>query len=257
MRMYGGLNDSEYFQSTRPGLEDWAEGRYDPNELYANLCLSVLKVYADTASELGLSFPYSIPEGADIYQSLLNIVSNAGITLKEWRVEKQFEEVYDVLTSRILPRWAKSVDAQDVVTSNLVLSRLRKNQETLQNAQRVNAIILSVYTGLIGVMAKLSPPPFGKGLSLYASWFSAMATKSIADQLAAVRKEIPKVEQQHTAIKASRIVRIQDREKEEQEKEKAKEQEEKKSRLFSVVAYASGGLFGAILLYALTQRKMR
>lgn len=236
--MYSG---SEYFESTRPGLEDMTSGRFDPLEVYTGLGEAVISLYADTAKEIGVSFPFSAPSG-DLNaraEALRELVRKQGVTLTETRAEEKMEEVYEALKAKVLPRFASSWDAQDVLASNAVLKKLQKEREALLRMQQFNAVALKVYGQLVGFIAKAAPPPFGNLLTKYEEWFADYATKSIEDQLAAVNAEIPKVETQHKKVKAARTTRIAAR---------LAAEKKKKADAASWKAYAVGGALGLVLL---------
>lgn len=225
------MSESEYFQSSRPGLEDMVAGRIDPLALYTDLGLTVMSLYADTAKEIGETFALSTPSGdlntrAD---ALRKLVQKAGVPLTETRAEKKMEEVYEALKTKVLPERAKTWDAQDVLASNALLRRLRLQREMLLNQREVNAEILAAYGVLFGFMAKVAPPPFSKALKSYYGWFSSVATMTIEQQLAAVTAEIPKVEKQHQQIlKARTERRLAAERKRKADEEKKREQEKKK-----------------------------
>lgn len=237
------MNDSEYFQSSRPGLEDMTSGRYDPNEAYTGLSEAVISLYAQTAQEIGASFPIRPPTGdtAAKAAALRQIVKSQGIALTETRPERLMREVYDALKGKVLPKLAKAWDAQDVVASNAVLRRLYKERDSLLQGQKVNEIVLQVYGALVGFIAKPAPPPFSTLLKKYEAWFSDYSKKSFEDQIAAVNAEIPKVEAQHRKVIAARTARIKARE----EAKKKKAEAESRSPW---LAAAGGGVLGLLAL---------
>jgi hypothetical protein len=208
--MFSGMNDSEYFQSSRPGLEDAVEGRSDPLATYTELGEAVVALYRDTAREIGVAFPYSVGSGTldARAEALRQIVRKNGVALTEKRAEKKMEEVYTALKTKVMPKLSASWDAQDLIAVNAVRRRLYTMRTSLLKMEQINAVILKVYGALVGFMAKKLPPPFGKVLSKYEQWFAATASKSIEDQLAAVNAEIPKVEELHRQIIAARQSRM-------------------------------------------------
>jgi len=253
---YGGMNDSEHFQSSRPGLEDMVEGRFDPLEAYTDLGESVISLYAETAKEIGVSFPFPDSSG-DLNaraERLRALVRKAGVPLRETRAEKKMEEVYEALKTKVLPDRAKAWDAQDLLASNAILRRLRKEREGLVQMKKINAVILQVYGQLVGFIAKKAPPPFSTVLTKYEEWFSDLATKTIEEQLAAVTAEIPKAEKRHKQILAARVERrvaARDAER------KRKKQKEETSEQATWWAYGTGAVVGLALVVWFTRRSRR
>ena len=240
------LSGSEYFQSSRPGLEDMTSGRCDPNEAYTALSEAVISLYAQTAKEIGVPFSTPMPTGdMDSRRATLRqIVKSSGVPLTETRAERLMREVYDALKGKVLPKLAKAWDAQDVVASNAVLRRLYKERDGLLQGQKVNEEFLQIYGGLVGFIAKRAPPPFSTALKKYETWFADYSRKSFEDQIAAVNAEIPKVEAQHRKVIAARTVRVEARE--EAQKKKA----EAESRA-PWLAAAGGGVLGLLALLLL------